>query len=618
MLFNKTSLKFVLLLLLTVGAANSAFAPKLLVRAEKDGSAYLCINGGDAAHFITANAGLQPSDRAKKTLERLSSLVQKGLDPTKIRTKPSGRNSRILMGETLIAIVTTAEAKAHSTTAPLLSEVWAANIRKLLTLPPLSAKPTVLTVPYGETRNVEVLSLLPQSVVVESKDPTIAAVDVMKKPGFIVVTGCGVGDTDIKLQSGEYATMVTVSVRKYAAALVPSERTVVVTGLVCPSSLVARAARDNAVQAIVVEPAGTIQQVSVPQSLTALGSGQRVQVPVIVEASGPGLLPVHLAIPVVVQNQAMNRAPTTWIMYSNNPEALQKFQSLFSGRLEASGQATRLLYHHQNMMDRKIGFVIDVVNPSATPAKLHVMEGVSSPMLDTVIVGYIAGLEFMENQRGFVGRVFDIPAFSRQILVSQGLGHAYTASGIMELFQVSGNPLLLRVTAEPEEQRLSDSVSDIPIPAPGVDMMTTALSDQIYPDPLQKTDVTYTAGKQWVFFRLGKDHLKHATEDLKLYGNYGVTYDIKANIENPTGSSLNAEVAFEATAGPTSGLFYIDGDVVKVKYLTSLAEASLYRVTVPPGKTKTVSIRTIPLSGSAYPATLVIRPIGTTAGMGGK
>lgn len=615
---RKTLLILALLCLLTTATAGTSFAPKLLVRVEKDGSAFLCINGGDAAHFMTPNAGLKPADRAKTALERLSSLAVKGLDASTLRSKMSGRNARVMAGDVLIAVVTPSEAKAHSTKPLDLASSWARNMIGLLSLPPLSTKPAILTVPYGETRTVEVVSLLQQSVVVQSLDPKIASIDLVKKPGFIVVTGSAVGDTGIKLQCGEHTAEVTVNVRKYAASVVPGERTAVVTGLVCPSSLVQRAARDAAVQAVLLETGGSIQQMTVPQSLSALGSGLRVQIPVLAEVSGPGLLPIRLAIPVVVQNQTMNRAPTTWIMYSNNPESLLKYQSLFSGKLEASGQATRLLFHHQNMMDRKIGFVIDVVNPSASPAKLHVIEGVSSPMLDTVVVGYVAGLEFMENQREFVGRVFDIPAFSRQILVTQGLGYSYTASGIMELYQVSGDPLLLRVTAEPEEQRLSDSLAETPIPAPGVDMMQTRLSDQIYPDPLQTVNVTYTAGKQWVFFRLGKDHLKHATEDLKLYGNYGVTCDITANIENPTDSSLNAEVAFEATAGPTSGLFYIDGDMVKVKYLTSLDEASLYRVTVPPGKTKTVSIRTIPLSGSAYPATLVIRPTGTTSGAGGR
>jgi hypothetical protein len=39
-------------------------------------------------------------------------------------------------------------------------------------------------------------------------------------------------------------------------------------------------------------------------------------------------------------------------------------------------------------------------------------------------------------------------------------------------------------------------------------------------------------------------------------------------------------------------------------------EISIGRVTVPAGKSKVVSIQTIPLSGSAYPATLIIRPVG--------
>ena len=122
-------------------------------------------------------------------------------------------------------------------------------------------------------------------------------------------------------------------------------------------------------------------------------------------------------------------------------------------------------------------------------------------------------------------------------------------------------------------------------------------------------DVTYTAGKPWVFLRLGKEGLKHASLDKQLYGNYGVTYEIKATLENPMPDPLTAELAFEATAGPASGVFIVDGNLVRVKMLLPPHETCIGRVTVPAGKSKVVSIQTIPLSESAYPATLIIRPV---------
>ncbi len=151
------------------------------------------------------------------------------------------------------------------------------------------------------------------------------------------------------------------------------------------------------------------------------------------------------------------------------------------------------------------------------------------------------------------------------------------------------------------------------ISATGIDPSEIALSDHIYPEPVKDLAVTYTAGKAWVFLRIGKHHLKHASQDMQLYGNYGVTYNIEATLENPGAEPLAAELAFEATAGPASGVFVVDGQVVPVRYLKPPAEVTIRKVIVPPGRSRAVSIRTIPLSGSAYPATLIIRQAGTTA-----
>jgi hypothetical protein len=188
----------------------------------------------------------------------------------------------------------------------------------------------------------------------------------------------------------------------------------------------------------------------------------------------------------------------------------------------------------------------------------------------------------------------------------------------MELRLLSGDLALVRVTAEPEDQRVVEDSYEVPVPARGIDPQRIVFSEHVYPGPLQEYSVTYTAGKQWVFLRLGKDALKHATQDMQLYGNYGVTYDIKAKIENPLSEPVTTEIAFEATAGPASGIFVVDGNLVKVRYLTPPSEISLGKVTVAPGQTKSFSISTIPLSGSAYPATLIIRPMGALRTIGGR
>ena len=599
--------------------ACAKFIPRVNVRAEKDGTAFILINGRSAVHVMTPNGSLSPIQRATIAAERLNALVQKGLDPQVIAYKKAGHSARIVIGDSLMMVATSAEARAHATTSPKLAESWVGNLQKLLSLPPLTVSPSSLVVPFGETRSAEIECALSTPIQVESSNPSLVTLDFQKKPGYVVITGLSIGDATVTFKCEEYSATMAVAVRKYAASAAKETRRATVTGWNCPASLIVPAARSAACQAVYLEVGARIT-ILVAQSPTEnLTPGQRVKVPVQVGAAGPGYLPIRFSVPVEVQNRQLPPVPISQIMYSNNPERLAKYQSLFTGRLDSTTETTRLLYHHQNMTNRKVGFVIDVVNPSASPAALHVIEGIAEPMLDTVVVGYLAGLEFMQNHRSCLGRVYDIPPETRQVLVSQSLGHEYTASGIMELRLLSGEPLLVRVTAEPEDQRAAEDSYEMPVPARGIDPRQIALSDHVYPNPVQDYDVTYTIGKAWVFLRLGKDPLKHATQDMQLYGNYGVTYEIKARLENPLSAPVTAELVFEATAGPASGIFYVDGNMVRVKYLTPPSEFTLGRVTVPAGKTRVVSIRTIPLSGSAYPATLIIRPAGALpSNVGGR
>ncbi|MDI6828514.1 MAG: hypothetical protein QME62_08540, partial [Armatimonadota bacterium] len=314
-----------------------------------------------------------------------------------------------------------------------------------------------------------------------------------------------------------------------------------------------------------------------------------------------------------IENRQIPRANASLIMYSNDPERILKYQVLYTGRFSQNQEPNRLLYHHQNMMGRRVGFVIEILNFSMNPASVHLIEGIAPPMIDTVLVGYKAGNEFLENYNAMIGRIIEMPAGSRRVIVSQALDHPYTASGIIEFRQLCGDPLFVRVIAKPENQRQIEDPLDIPLPLDGIDTAKLQLSDHVYPNPIQRMELNYSAGKPWVFFRLGKDALKNPEKDRWLFGNYGVIYEIKAILENPLTTSHTAEIAFEATAGIASGIFLVDGKPVRIKSLQAPQEICLEKITIPAGRTRTVSIQTMPLSGSAYPATLIIRPAGTTA-----
>ena len=599
-----------LTIVVLASTASAEFVPRVAIETDEDGHAYILVNDEKAIQLKTFNGSLSPIERANIAATRLKALVEKELDLKTIWYKRVGQTARVMVADSLLVIATADEARKQKVSSVKLAQSWVQDLRKLLSLPPLSVDRAALLVPLGEARAVKVRSLIAAPVELDVSDASVITVDVETEPGALIVTGASVGDATMTIRCEDYTTPVQVSDRKYAARMLSAKTKAVVTGWDAPASVVSLAARDAACRAISLEPGAKLSSLKVEQAAHALSPNQVFETPVQIQAAGDDYIPAKLNARVAIENQPLSPAPTSWIMYSNDPERLLKYQTLFVGRTTSTESAVRLLYHHQNMMKRRIGFVIDVVNPSDSAAAVHVIEATPQPMIDTVGVGYTAGLAFLQNLRSMIGRVIEIPPGTRRVIVSQPLDHRHTASGILELRQLTGEPLFVRAIAKPEGLRVSQDPEDIAISATGVDPAKVAISTHVYPNPTKKLSVTYAVGKPWVFLRLGKDALKHASEEKQLHGNYGVIYEIEAKIENPLSRPHTVELAFEATAGPAGGIFIVDGNIVRVKSLRPPGERSLGKVTIPAGRSRVVSIRTMPLSGSAYPATLIIRPAG--------
>lgn len=604
----------VLVLILIVAAvAYAKYTPKIGVETAGSGTSYLVVNGRKAIDFLVSNGSMSPKKRARVVADRLAAQVAKGINLEFISYKQTDIDAKVLIDDQLLIIVTKSDAKAHMVSTSELASAWIKGLKDALSVPPLSANPTSMLIPLGETRVLSIESLQSDPVEAIIGDPGILAADPNPKPGLLVISGKAIGSSSITLKCGDYTVPIQVSVKKYAAYLCSQPATSVVTGWNAPASLVERATRDAARRSISVEPGADIQAISLLSAATELAPGKSERTPVKIDVSGSDYIPTQLSMPIQVENRIIPAMQSSWIMYSNEPERIIKYQTLFIGRLDALQESFRLLYHHQNMMGRDTGFVIEILNPSKRPATVHAIEGIADPILDTVIVGYKAGMEFMSNHRNLIGRIVDIPGGSRWAILSQTLPSTNTSSGLVEFRQLSGDPMYIRVTAKPEAIRAMEDPPGVVLPIKGTSAASLPLSDHIYPQPEKSIDASYTVGKPWVFLRIGKNALKHASQEKLLYGNYGVTYLINAKLDNPTQRTQKVEIVYEATAGPLSGVFYVDGQLQLVRMLLPPSERVISTLSIPAGQSKSVAIRTMPLSGSAYPSTLIIRPAGTMA-----
>ncbi len=578
------------------GTAWAEFKPKV----STDAGALL-INGKPAARFLTTNGLLSPADRAALAATRIQALVDAGLSFRSLYVKPQGGAGRIYAGKTFICVVTTKDAKKNGTSAISLANTWVSKMKSLIALPPIKLSDTSILVPLGENRSVTVGGAASGPISVMSADENIAQVAANDYGRNIQITGLNIGATQLEISvEGETATLL-VAVRKYAGK-VGNMAFAEVTGNPCPGSTLGYAAVQAASRLAVPEVGATVKIGSVDVNGGALGRSLSRRVDVNVTVSGVGYIPYSSKTVVQVNNSLMPSEIVQQLFYSNNPERLLKYQTLFAGKLDLD-KSTRLLFHHQNDMGKRTHFLVDLINTGAAPAMFRIFRGVSSPSKDTVLVGYAATTAFMTDYKNEVSIIETVPPQSRLVLVSHKLGHNETISGIVEIRQMSGEPAYLKIESNPLGLDNVERGDITPSPNPFVFLM----SEQVYSSPVKNIDANYIVGKKWAFIPIGKHAITEASSQKKLYGNYGVTYDINVRIENPTDEIKKVTVAFDPTAGLASGVFMINGALVAIKYAKPPNDYPLISYRLKPGEVRNVNIVTIPVAGSNYPATVVVR-----------
>ncbi len=580
-------------------ASAAEFVPKISISSDSQ-TAIVRVNGQPAVFFRTSNGTLTPSDRAKLTAERLSPLAKSGAW-TGLTVITKGKRTELRAGDHLICIATEADSKRVGMSREALAARWASNLRSLFAMPPIAISQTEIVVPENESRQVSVSGALTGPLVLSDADSSIVSSVADQGKRAVIVKGKTTGKTLVDISCEGYKATLVVNVRRYAGKLSRTER-VDVTGNPAPEWILERAASQKAPYTVRVEPGASVSYGKPRVPASALSPGTCVKATVPVRVSGPGLIPVTLSAPINVCNKQVPRKPVHGLFYSNNPESVKQYGTLFTGQFVAQ-ERTRLLYHHQNVIGARMRFAIEIINGGSTSASLHTVSGVTEPIVDTVIVGYLAGKNFVRDYLGNVGQIYEIPAMSRLVLYTDMVGVMETVSGIIDMHQLSGEKLYLRVRADqPGSDFYNGMISDA-----GINSVPEKLSEEVYPTPTKELTATYTVGDKWAFIRVGKNAITDAGKKHTLYGNYGVIYNIDVQVSNPSADAKNIKVLFEPTAGPASGIFLIDGKMIGARFVLPPAEFEVTRIRLQPGESRQFRITTIPLAGSAYPATIIVR-----------
>ncbi len=540
-----------------------------------------------------------------------------------VTVRDAGPNRTILVSGEPVLIVTPEDAASQNSTAGALAQAWAARLKDALDLPPLKVSDNFVKLPTGGSAKVRITGSEADRATIDVSAPSIARTS--RSGSDLKITAVGVGHATVSVTAGRAMENIDVQVLPYAANF-PQTINVTVTGapatkqMVCGAVAGALRTRLEAVSSA----HWSFGHVEASQLETGATRSYSVQA----WAASSEAYPSSGEVTVVVKNAALPLQTDGDLWYSNDPETVRQPAPLFSASLK-NGRSARLLYHHLNGSMQDMFIRVEAINESDKPARIELIPGDSKPDRDPVKAGAAAADQFFQNWMFGSGEVITVPAGSALPISLHRLSPGETASGLCSIRLVDGPPdVLIRTDAFPpfplDEKWRGALFSSTPWREVGVhsinqfDRSPCEASPHIYPNPYAEDRMDYEVGGRFGFMRIGSKPIARQDSDGVLDGNFGVIYNIRASLKNPTNEAADVELVFQASAGYAGGIFVINGSYLKTSVLAPKGVVRIAKYHLMPGGTEQLDITTLPLSGSSYPATLLIRPVSAADTAAGK
>lgn len=536
--------------------------------------------------------GVAGARRAHAVAERLRSLPP-GVSSVELAAGERGVDLWIA-GRRLVS-VDADQAKANRTSPQLLAELWATRLRQALSVRRLQVATEVLVLPVGGTSRVEVHTWPPGLAQLGAYDSRVVQVR-WESPRRLAIEGRAVGTARIPLRYGHSQREVLVSVRPLAGQL-PHRMEVVVTGDPAPADVV-REAVLRALEWRSRTAPGALLEV-VPVEGVSVGKGEVWHGEVPARIRSPFALPVEGVVPVAVRNLPVELLPPSRLLLSNNPERITRDGVLFQ-EVVRGGESVRMLYHHSNGASRDKVVTVWLRNPHPWPARLHLQLASPKAWHDTMGVGHAAARRFLELSSRGAGYVLELPPRAEHRFTAQRTQPEQVVSGILQVQVLDGGPLEVSVSVRSvyvldRAVRWEVWLDDKPHPR------------GVFGPPVLEVAARLVVGSEWQW-ELGRSHeLRELRTGAVLEGDYGVTYRLRLQLENPTDRPAAVELVCVASSGPAYATFVVDGQLVDLKFLPAGASAPVFATTLAPREVRAVELVTMPESASWYPVRLVWR-----------
>ena len=578
---------------LTAAAGSGSLSIDLSVK-EAGGGVWFGEIAADGQTLLRLRGGEEQllRQRAADVAARLRRFAMEGIRPADIAVEPNSAGTAVTIGGRNLVVIDPPLAQLSGMSARSLAAAWARQLREVFSKAYLILEPSELLVPYGEVRTIGVGGTAEGQISCGLYADEIVEVTPAANGASVDVRGVGVGSTVASVERGGAGGVVTIDVRKWAAAIAESAEAVVTGGI--PGNPALHSAVTNAALNAVRPEPGAVLRMGRPLR----GASARTFVAP-VEATGDGYIPAKRAMQVRVVNTAAPGLAAAALLVSNDPELISAPGDLMVGELPPS-QAVRLLYHHKNAMSRPCRLVVALHNASEQPACVHITEAAAGPHGDELFVGHAATRRFAERLRLGHGYVVRIPGGYQSEVARQTLAPNDVASGLALLTNLGTGEVRITVSAESGSAHTGYFA---PVPA-RVRGLAPGAGQRFQPE--KRITASYTVGDAWLFLDIGREAVADQ-RGTTLKGNYGVSYQIKLRLHNARDESARAEIAVRAGGGTAWGSFSIDGHVVEMPLLMPGQERVLRTVTLSPHASRTVAIETMPEAASSYPVTLIVR-----------
>ena len=566
----------------------------------------IIVNGVEVLTLRTSN----PKTRAAQVAARIRSARE----GTAVSVRAKRRKQEIRLGSQILVTVSKAEAEAAGSSIDGLASTWAGNLKSALALPPIKVISAPQIVPVGGKRTVKIVGS--RAHVAKWRVVPAGRLSVQRKEGSYEVTGKSLGEGTLIFSAGLSEAKAQIDVLPMAAVF-PQNLSAIVSGLPALEDTV-RGAVESSLRTGLRTIRGARLKLDL-SDLWTLEPGEARTATVRVQVEAPNSFPSEGSVNVLVRNVGLGYAREEELWYSNNPENVRAPGNLMKEDL-APGKAVRLLYHHINDSPQGLYVQVEAINDSAKEARMLIIPGDSEPAKNPVLAGIVAGERFLKRWLTASGEVITVPPKTRIPLALRRLAPQETMSGLCSLWLLEGGPEKLEVRVHAHAPQTEAALlaaqfqSEAPwrfiAPAPlDPNASAWAAFDHVYPNPFQSAQLAYLVGGKYGFVRIGEKAIARADQNGALSGNFGVLYRIEVAADNPTEVPSDLELLFEASAGYSGALFVLNGGVMRTPLLQPKTSARILRIKLDPGQSKKFDLYTMPLSGSSYPATVILRPV---------